>query len=165
MRHFSMYRVLNGRTENRSKTREIFLLISLIDRSCEGNVGGKPVRVWRAGGGERVRARRAGGGERVHAWEWCLRASCLTRCKPSHMVQAIPQDAVCLVSTFRTYKPIARAPKHNRFTIWGNSAATAAARTAWTITISLFCMRISSRISIISLAPAGMLIILPSADV
>ena len=154
MRHFSMYRVLNGRTENRSKTREIFLLIFLIDRSCEGNVGG-----------ERVRARRAGGGERVHAWEWCLRASCLTRCKPSHMVQAIPQDAVCLVSTFRTYKPIARAPKHNRFTIWGNSAATAAARTAWTITISLFCMRISSRISIISLAPAGMLIILPSADV
>ena len=104
MRHFSMYRVLNGRTENRSKTREIFLLISLIDRSCEGNVGGKPVRVWRAGGGERVRAwragcgervraRRAGGGERVHAWEWCLRASCLTRCESYHMVRAIPQGA------------------------------------------------------------------------
>ena len=92
-------------------------------------------------------------------------ASHPTWCKPSHMVQAIPQGTVCLVSTFRTYKPIARAPKHNRFTIWGNSAATAAARTAWTITISLFCMRISSRISIISLAPAGMLIILPSADV
>ena len=184
MRHFSMYRVLNGRTENRSKTREIFLLIFLIDRSCEGNVGGERVQAWRAGCGERVRARRAGGGERVHAWEWWLRASCLTRCKPSHKMQAIPQDAshptwckpshmvqaipqgtVCLVSTFRTYKPIARAPKHNRFTIWGNSAATAAARTAWTITISLFCMRISSRISIISLAPAGMLIILPSADV
>ena len=93
MRHFSMYRVLNGRTENRSKTREIFLLISLIDRSCEGNVGGERVRARRAGGGERVRARRAGGGERVHAWEWCLRASCLTRCKPSHKMQAIPHGA------------------------------------------------------------------------
>ena len=76
MRHFSMYRVLNGRTKNRSKMREIFLLIFLIDRSCEGNVGG-----------ERVRARRAGGGERVDAWEWCLRASRLTRCKPSHKMQ------------------------------------------------------------------------------
>ena len=67
--------------------REIFLLISLIDRSCEGNVGGERVRARRAGGGERVRAWRAGGGERVHAWEWCLRANCLTRCKPSHKVQ------------------------------------------------------------------------------
>lgn len=76
MRHFSMYRVLNGRAENRSKMREIFLLNAQIDGNCEGNVGG-----------ERVRARRAGGGERVHAWEWCLRASCLTRCKPSHKMQ------------------------------------------------------------------------------